>query len=64
MPIFEYICKDCNKPFEALILGSPQPECPTCHGCNLAQQISVFSVGAPRTYTSSAAPTCGPGAST
>ena len=45
MPIFEYVCKDCNKPFEALVLGSREPECPTCHGKNLAQQISVFSVG-------------------
>ncbi len=63
MPIFEYICKDCNQPFEALLIGSQKPECPGCHGANLAQQISVFSVGAPRTYTSSnAAPACGGGA--
>jgi putative FmdB family regulatory protein len=65
MPIFEYICKDCKKPFEALIIGSRRPECPGCHGQNLAQQISVFSVGAPRSYTSgNAAPACGAGAST
>ena len=55
MPIFEYICKDCSKPFEALIMGSRQPECPGCHGRNLAQQFSVFAAGAPRTYTSSGA---------
>jgi putative FmdB family regulatory protein len=64
MPIFEYICKDCKKPFEALIMGSRQPECPTCHGRNLAQQFSVFAAGAPRAYTSSAAPSCGAGPST
>lgn len=64
MQTFEYMCKDCNRPFEALILGSRQPECPACHGHNLAQQISVFSVGAPRNYTSRAAPTCGAATST
>jgi putative FmdB family regulatory protein len=64
MPIFEYICKDCKKPFEALIMGSRQAECPSCHGRNLAQQFSVFAAGAPRSYTSSAAPACGAGPST
>ncbi len=49
MPIFEYICKECNHPFEALILGSRQAECPHCHSRNLAQQFSVFSAGAPST---------------
>jgi putative FmdB family regulatory protein len=65
MPIFEYICKDCNQPFEALIIGSRRPECPRCHGRNLAQQISVFSVGGPRSHGSTAAASsCGAGAST
>jgi putative FmdB family regulatory protein len=64
MPIFEYICRDCKQPFEALILGSGQPECPRCQGRNLAQQISVFSVGAPRSYTTSAPPACGASPST
>ena len=64
MPIFEYICKDCNRPFEALILGSRKPECPSCHGHNLAQQFSVFSAGAPRAYSSSNAGACGAGPST
>jgi putative FmdB family regulatory protein len=65
MPIFEYICNQCKQPFEALVMGSRQPECPRCHGRDLAQQISVFSVGGPRTHTSNgAAPGCGPAAST
>jgi putative FmdB family regulatory protein len=67
MPIFEYICKDCKKPFEALIMGSRQAACPSCHGRNLAQQFSVFAAGAPRAYTSSGAPAtaaCGAGPST
>jgi putative FmdB family regulatory protein len=52
MPIFEYVCEDCKKPFEAILLGSGEgarePECPACHSRSLKQQISVFSVGAGR----------------
>ena len=46
MPIFEYVCKDCKKRFEALVLGASGPKCPLCDSTNLDQQISVFSVGA------------------
>jgi putative FmdB family regulatory protein len=46
MPIFEYVCKDCKKRFEALVFGASQPKCPLCNGTNLDQQISVFAVGA------------------
>ena len=59
MPIFEYICEDCKKPFEALVMGSRQPECPACHSRDLAQQFSVFSAahtGAPATAACGAAP--------
>ncbi|MFB3917929.1 MAG: zinc ribbon domain-containing protein [Terriglobales bacterium] len=52
MPIFEYICKDCKKRFEALVYGSRHPQCPLCQGANLEQQISVFSVGAGRSSRS------------
>jgi putative FmdB family regulatory protein len=46
MPIFEYICKDCGKKFEAIVYGSNQAECPSCHGKKLEQQLSVFAVSA------------------
>jgi putative FmdB family regulatory protein len=45
MPLYEYVCKDCRKRFEALVYGSQAAQCPLCHGSNLDQQISVFSVG-------------------
>jgi len=34
MPIFEYLCKDCNLKFEEFIRtkGEPQVLCPECHG--------------------------------
>jgi putative FmdB family regulatory protein len=63
MPIFEYICKDCNQPFEALIMGSRQAACPSCHGRNLAQQFSVFAAGAPRSGAPATA-ACGASPST
>jgi putative FmdB family regulatory protein len=63
MPIFEYICRDCRKRFEALVYGSREPRCPLCRGGNLDQQISVFSVGNGRTMRSeSIAAPCGAGA--
>ncbi len=46
MPIFEYLCKDCGKKFEAIVYGSTRPECPSCHGKKLEQQLSVFAVAA------------------
>ena len=63
MPIFEYICEDCKKPFEALIMGSRQAACPSCHGRNLAQQFSVFAPGAARSGAPAAA-ACGASPST
>ncbi len=59
MPIFEYICKDCRKRFEALVFGSQQAQCPLCKSINLDQQISVFSVGSSQSRASAAA--CGAG---
>ena len=44
MPIYEYICEDCQHPFETLVQGSEQPECPECGGTKLAKQLSVFAV--------------------
>ena len=46
MPIFEYVCKDCNHEFEALVYGKDQAECPKCHSGKLEPQLSVFAVAA------------------
>jgi putative FmdB family regulatory protein len=46
MPIFEYICEDCQHEFEALVMGKNKAECPQCHGKRLAPQLSVFAVSA------------------
>jgi putative FmdB family regulatory protein len=46
MPIFEYICKECRHPFEALVYGKEKAECPKCHAKKLEPQLSVFAVSA------------------
>lgn len=60
MPIYEYICKDCNRRFEALVHGSQQATCPNCNGSQLDQQFSTYAVSS---STKSATPSpCGGGA--
>jgi putative FmdB family regulatory protein len=46
MPIFEYVCKDCDHPFEALVYGNEKASCPKCHSKKLTPQLSVFAVAA------------------
>ena len=58
MPIFEYICKQCEHSFEALVYGNEQAECPKCHSRKLVPQLSTFAVSSKSltsSYRSSAA---------
>jgi len=55
MPIFEFICKKCNKKFETLILGNEKAECPACKSDEVVKQFSSFS------SSSGSAPSCGTG---
>jgi len=64
MPIFEYICKECEHEFEALVFGKQKAECPKCQSKKLEPQLSVFAVSAKsgaRTQPSMPAPSgpCG-----
>jgi putative FmdB family regulatory protein len=52
MPIFEYICKECDHHFEALVYGKEKASCPKCHTTKLAPQLSVFAVSAKGTSPS------------
>jgi putative FmdB family regulatory protein len=45
MPIFEYVCANCGKIFEKLVLGK-RPEqlaCPHCGSQQVEQKFSTFS---------------------
>ncbi|MGA2201339.1 MAG: zinc ribbon domain-containing protein [Terriglobales bacterium] len=46
MPIFEYVCKECQHEFEALVFGKQKAECPKCQSKKLEPQLSVFAVAA------------------
>lgn len=46
MPIYEYVCKECNHQFEALVYGKEKAECPKCQSKKLEPQLSVFAVSA------------------
>jgi len=64
MPIFEYRCKQCGKKFEAIVLGNKSAECPQCHGGELEQQLSTFSVHSGGATSNAAKAPCGlPGGS-
>lgn len=46
MPIYEYLCTDCHKQFEFLLLPSSPtaPQCPACGSQKLTQELSAFAV--------------------
>ena len=58
MPIFEYVCKECQHEFEALVFGKQKAECPKCQSKKLEPQLSVFAVSAKG--SASSAPSAGP----
>jgi putative FmdB family regulatory protein len=43
MPIFEYICEECQHQFEALIFGRDKAKYPKCESKKLSPQLSVFA---------------------
>ena len=59
MPIFEYICAECDHRFEALVYGKQKAACPKCHSKELALQLSVFAVSAKGSSTTPSGSACG-----
>ena len=46
MPIYEYICKDCQEHYERIVRSADQEiECPKCLSKHHTLQLSVFSAG-------------------
>jgi putative FmdB family regulatory protein len=43
MPIYEYVCMQCESHFEELVRGDVRPDCPDCGASNVRKQFSVFA---------------------
>jgi putative FmdB family regulatory protein len=60
MPIFEYVCQECDHHFETIVLGQKKPACPKCESKQLEQQLSTFAVGGEKLrQTSASGGSCG-----
>ena len=54
MPIYEYVCKDCETPFEKLLFNTKEKvTCPSCGGSRHALQLSVVATPAKFNSTTS-----------
>jgi putative FmdB family regulatory protein len=46
MPLFEFVCTDCNQPFEELLRSSSaivEVTCPTCGSQQVKKKLSTFA---------------------
>ena len=46
MPLFEFVCTDCNKPFEELVRSASVVDgvkCPACGSQEISKKISTFA---------------------
>ena len=57
MPLYEYICQECNSDFELLVRGQEEAQCPGCGSRTLEKQ---FSVVAAHSSSSRSLPVCSP----
>lgn len=63
MPLFEYVCRDCQRAFETLVTAARPPVCPGCQSQSLEKQLSVFAVSTKSSKSAAPMPgacgTCG-----
>jgi len=43
VPIYEYVCMECESHFEELVRNGEEPDCPDCSAPNVRKQLSVFA---------------------
>jgi putative FmdB family regulatory protein len=43
VPIYEYVCMQCESHFEELVRNGEEPDCPDCGGSKVQKQFSVFA---------------------
>ena len=52
VPIYEYVCMQCESHFEELVRNGEQPDCPGCGAVDIRKQLSVFAAHGSSTQTS------------
>jgi putative FmdB family regulatory protein len=52
MPIYEYVCMQCESHFEELVRNGAQPDCPECGAADVRKQLSVFAAHGSATQVS------------
>ena len=63
MPVYEYICQQCDSPFEKLLGMSKADQaqaCPSCGSQETQRQLSAFAVSALSQDTVAARPVSSP----
>ena len=50
MPVYEYVCNDCAKEFEVLLLRQETASCPSCGSVDLKRLLSVPGVKSSSTH--------------
>lgn len=43
MPLFGFLCEDCNTEHELLVRGDAKPACPDCGSERLTKHLSAFA---------------------
>jgi putative FmdB family regulatory protein len=43
MPIYEFVCMECESHYEELVAMGASADCPDCGSANVRKQISVFA---------------------
>jgi putative FmdB family regulatory protein len=62
VPIYEYVCMECESHFEELVRSGEQAvTCPACGGANVLKQLSTFAVHGAGVKASVSAPSAGAG---
>jgi putative FmdB family regulatory protein len=52
MPIYEYVCMQCESHFEELVRNGAHPDCPDCGAADVRKQLSVFAAHGTATQVS------------
>jgi putative FmdB family regulatory protein len=59
MPLFGFVCQECQTESEILVRGNEKPACPRCGSARLAKQLSAFATLSSSGGRSEMPPPCG-----